>query len=166
MNVWHTFLSLSVQNKMAILGQYISTKHNMLYKLWGAGLIRRRRRRRRKERRKNLKKYIYIWLTQTRTVSCYMIEPSLSHGDRPTTNKTTAVLTETKMWSWVPEGHSATTDGLTDRQLQSNSEWLTLAKTKDTKKLVCICYKWTWEPQRSSNFQRTHLLVWNSRICI
>jgi hypothetical protein len=39
---------------------------------------------------------MYILPTQTRTVTCYIIDP--------------AVLTTTKIWSWVPEGLSGKSD--------------------------------------------------------
>jgi hypothetical protein len=49
--------------------------------------------------------YIYIYththtlLTQTRTVTCYMTDPSSRQGGRPMTNKTAAALTISKILS-------------------------------------------------------------------
>jgi len=56
---------------------------------------------------------MYILLTQTRTVTCYMTVPSSRQGERPTINKTATVLTTIKIWSWVPEGRNTKTDWLT-----------------------------------------------------
>jgi hypothetical protein len=82
-------------------------------------------------------KIMCILLTQIRTVTCYMTDPSSRQGELPTTNKTATILTTAKIWSWIPKGLSAKTDWLTDwqtdrqtdrqtdlptdRQLQSNS---------------------------------------------
>jgi len=71
---------------------------------------------RQKERKKKTENKIYICiyrLTQTSAVTCYVIEPSPRQGELPTTNKTATVLITTKIWSWVPEGLNAKTDGLT-----------------------------------------------------
>jgi len=68
---------------------------------------------------------MYILLTQTETVTCYMTDPSSRQGGRPTTNRTATVFTTAIIWSWVPEGlNDWLTDWLTDGQLQSNSDWL------------------------------------------
>jgi len=62
-----------------------------------------------------------------------MTDLSSRQGGHLTTNKTAAVLTTDKIWSWVPEGLNAKkkwlTDWLTYQQLQSNS--ITLADKKD-----------------------------------
>jgi hypothetical protein len=41
---------------------------------------------------------IYILLTQTRTVTCYMTDPSSQQGGRTTTNKAQNILTTAKIW--------------------------------------------------------------------
>jgi hypothetical protein len=41
----------------------------------------------------------YILATQTRTLTCYMTDPSSRRGGCPTTNKTASVLTTAKIWS-------------------------------------------------------------------
>jgi len=66
--------------------------------------------------------YICIYrLTQTRAVTCFTTDPSSRQGGRPTTNETATVLTTAKIGSRFPEGLNAKTDGLTDRQLYSDS---------------------------------------------
>jgi len=65
---------------------------------------------------------MYVLLTQTWTVTYYVTDLSSRQGERPTKNKTAAVLNATRIWSWVPEGPAAKTDWLTDWQLQSNSD--------------------------------------------
>jgi hypothetical protein len=98
-----------------ILGQYMNNKRSLLYKTWTARLRRRRRRRRRRllKKRQNAKtickKSVYILPTQTKTVACYMTDPSSRQGESPTTNKTATALTTAKIWSWVPEGLNAKT---------------------------------------------------------
>jgi hypothetical protein len=63
-----------------------------------------------------------------------MTDPSSWQGGRSTTNKTAAVLTTSKIWSWVgsPRGaqrQDGRTDWLTDRQVQSDSDsWLWIVK--------------------------------------
>jgi hypothetical protein len=58
-----------------------------------------------KERRDAKKTYrnvrMYIFRTQTRTVTCYK---------RPPTNETATVLATAKIWLWVPEGLNAKRD--------------------------------------------------------
>jgi len=54
------------------------------------------------------------YLTQKRTVTCYMTDPSSRQGGRPTTNKTATVLTTAKSGSRFPEGLNAKTDGRND----------------------------------------------------
>jgi hypothetical protein len=46
--------------------------------------------------------YIYIYIfrvTQARTVTNYVTDPSYRQGERPATNKIVTVLTTTKIWS-------------------------------------------------------------------
>jgi len=78
---------------------------------------------------------MYMLLTHTRTVTCYMTDSSSSQGERPTANKTSTVLTTAKIWPWVPEGLNAKdwlTDWLTDRLRDQLSAakyfWLTELK--------------------------------------
>jgi len=67
--------------------------------------------RRMKIKLKKIKKNnAHIYCQQTRTVTCYKTDLSSRQGGRPTTNKTAAVLTTSKIWSWVPEGLNAKTD--------------------------------------------------------
>jgi len=42
---------------------------------------------------------MYILLTQARTATYYMIDPSYRQGERSTTNKTATVMTTAKIWS-------------------------------------------------------------------
>jgi len=46
--------------------------------------------------------YIYIWLTQTRTVTCYVSDPSSHQEGRPVTSKTSTVLTTAKIFFMSP----------------------------------------------------------------
>jgi hypothetical protein len=56
---------------------------------------------------------MYVSLTQTGTVTCYLTDPSSGQEGRPMT-KPQVSLTTAKIWSWFPEGINARTDGLTD----------------------------------------------------
>jgi hypothetical protein len=84
-----------------ILGQYMSNKHNLLYKIRLTSLRTRRGRRRRRMLKKNEEKpshkkcFMCIYrLTQSR----YVTDLSSRQGGCPTTNKTATVLTTTKIW--------------------------------------------------------------------
>jgi len=59
-------------------------------------------------------KNLHTHTANRKTVSCYKTDPSSPQGRRPTANKTAAVLTTTKIWSWDLEGLNTKTDGWTD----------------------------------------------------
>jgi len=71
-----------------------------------------------------IKLYIYIYIMSLDThKDCYLLQKiSAFLTGRTPYDKTAIVLTTTKIWSWVPEGLNAKMEGLTDRQLQSNSD--------------------------------------------
>jgi len=85
---------------------------------------------------------MYILLTQTRTVSCYMTDPSFRQGGRPTTNKTATVFNYNNNVAMSPRGPQCQdgwmdgrTDGLTD--WPTNSEVCNIAKKRIWTVRVC-----------------------------
>jgi hypothetical protein len=114
-----------------ILGQFMNSKHSVLYKTWTSGLRRLwllKKIENANETSKNM--HTYTSPTETRTVTSHKTYPSSRQGGCLTTNKIAALLTTNKIWSWIPEGLNAKTDGLTELQLQSNSDsdWMSFAK--------------------------------------
>jgi hypothetical protein len=91
----------------------MNIKHNLLYKTWAAGL---RRRRNKVEEKLETKMFIrtqnlhmYILLTQTRTVTCYMTDPSSCLGESPTAHNRIC-LDYNQNLVMNPEGLNAKTD--------------------------------------------------------
>jgi hypothetical protein len=65
--------------------------------------------------------YIYVTITD-KDCDLLQVRPALPSRKTPHDKQTAIVLTTAKIWSWVPEGLNAKTDGLTDRLSQSNSD--------------------------------------------